>query len=139
MNAFHGWNDVSQSLENSFSSSLDTCQQSTLPIAAIKIHDLGAKFVLKVRIYDIHFLKLNLKITPETVLIQGQPTEAMVVEGYFRPRGFESLILLPHPVQPETGKAQILPDGLTIELAKELKVQPSKVLIQLPTASLSDY
>ncbi|HBK98545.1 MAG TPA: hypothetical protein DD001_15105 [Microcoleaceae bacterium UBA10368] len=139
MNAFHGWNDVSQSLENSFSSSLDTCQQSTLPIAAIKIHDLGEKFVLKVRIYDIHFLKLNLKITPETVLIQGQPTEAMVVEGYFRPRGFESLILLPHPVQPETGKAQILPDGLTIELAKELKVQPSKVLIQLPTASLSDY
>jgi hypothetical protein len=51
MNAFPRFKNVGQSLENSFSSSLDTCRESTLPIAAIKIHDLGAKFVLKVCIY----------------------------------------------------------------------------------------
>jgi HSP20 family molecular chaperone IbpA len=139
---------VSQkSRENSESPSPDTCRESTLwichteetPIAAITIHEMETKFVLKVGISDIHLLKnLSLQITPETILIQGQPTDAMVVEGYFRPHGFESLIPLPHPVQPETCLAQIEPDFLTIQIAKELIVEPSPVWIQLPTANLSD-
>jgi HSP20 family molecular chaperone IbpA len=144
MNTFARSKNVSQSLENLGSSSLDTCRESTLwichtgetLIAAITIHEMETKFVLKVGISDIHLLKnLNLQITPETVLIQGQPTDAMVVEGYFRPSGFESLIPLPHPVQPETCWAKIQPDVLTIELPKELKVEPSPVWIQLPTAN----
>ena len=39
--------------------------------------------ILKVHISDIHLVKLNLQITPETVLIQGQPSEAAGVGGYF--------------------------------------------------------
>lgn len=148
MNTFARSKNVSQkSRENSGSSSPDTCRESTLwignteerPIAAITIHETETKFVLKVGISDIHLVKnLILQITPETVLIQGQPTDAMVVEGYFRPHGFESLIPLPHPVQPETCLAQIEPDVLTIQIAKDLRVEPSPVWIQLPTANLSD-
>jgi len=148
MNTFARSKKVSQkSRENSGSSSPDTCRESTLwignteetPITAITIHEMESKFVLKVGISDIHLLQnLSLQITPETVLIQGQPTEQMVVEGYFRPSGFESLIPLPHPVQPETCLAQIEPDFLTIQLVKELRVEPSPVWIQLPTANLSD-
>ncbi|MGL4377675.1 MAG: Hsp20/alpha crystallin family protein [Microcoleaceae cyanobacterium] len=136
-----------KSREKSSSSSPDTSRESTLwigntqetPITAITIHEMETKFVLKVGIYDIHLLKnLSLQITPETVLIQGEPTEQMVVEGYFRPSGFESLIPLPQPVQPETCLAHIEPDVLTIQLVKELRVEPSPVWIQLPTANLSD-
>lgn len=136
-----------KSQENSESPSPNTSRESTLwigntgetPIAAITIDEMESKFVLKVGISDIHLLKnLSLQITPERILIQGEPTEAMVVEGYFRPRGFESLIPLPHPVQPETCLAQIEPDVLTIQVVKELRVEPSPLWIQLPTANLSD-
>lgn len=141
MNAFQTLNDVNEDLEGSFSSFLNGCQQSTLwianteetPIAAITIQEKDVTLILKIRIYDINLFKLNLQITPETVLIQGQPTEAMIVEGYFRPSGFESLIPLPHRVHPETYCTEIYPDSLTIQLAKELRNQQSKVMIELPT------
>jgi len=94
--------------------------------------------ILKVYISDIHLVKLNLQITPETVLIQGQPTEAAGVEGYFLPSGFQSLIPLPHRVHPETYETEIHQDGLTIQLAKDLRVQPFQVRIQVSTANLSD-
>jgi HSP20 family molecular chaperone IbpA len=148
MNTFARSKKVSpKSQQKSGSTSPDTCRESTLwicyteetPITAITIHEMESKFVLKVGISDIHLLKnLSLQITPETVLIEGEPTEAMVVAGYFHPSGFESLIPLPHPVQPETCLAQIEPDFLTIQIAKELRVEPSPVWIQLPTANLSD-
>jgi hypothetical protein len=93
--------------------------------------------ILKVHISDIHLIKLNLQITPETVLIQGQPTEAAGVEGYFLPSGFQSFIPLSHRVHPEIYETEIHSDGLTIQLAKELRVPPSQVRIPLSTANLS--
>ncbi|MEG4573453.1 hypothetical protein QUA56_12270 [Microcoleus sp. N3A4] len=122
---------------------------------------------------------MNLHITPQTVLIQGQPTEAAGVEGYFLylapfsisllgtgkmpvpqenllfverascpflrimqdvnyflPSGFQTLIPLPHRVHPETYGTEIHSDGLTIQLAKELRVPPSQVRIQLSNTHL---
>lgn len=143
MNTFQTLNDVNQGFEGLLPNSLNACQRSTLwigntqesPIATITIHETEANFILKVPILDIHLVKLELKVTPETILIQGQPTEAAGVEGYFLPSGFESLIPLPHPVQPETCSTEILSDGLTIKLAKQLRIQQSKVWIQLSTAT----
>lgn len=40
------------------------------------------------------------------------------VEGYFSPNGFESLIPLPHAVQPEICSTHIQPDGVEILFAK---------------------
>ena len=60
------------------------------------------------------------------------------VEGYFRPSGFESLIPLPHAVQPETCSTHIQPDGVEILLAKQLRSPQSKLSIELPTANFVD-
>lgn len=94
--------------------------------------------MVKVRIFGIHLVKLALKITPETLLIQGKPTEARAVEGYFRPSRFESLIALPHPVEPETCRTQLQPDGVKIKLAKQLRTPPSKIWMELATANSID-
>ncbi|HLO48222.1 MAG TPA: Hsp20/alpha crystallin family protein [Kamptonema sp.] len=146
MNAFQALNDVSQNIQPSVSSSLNHCQQSTLwigqteesPIEAITVNETKAKLIIKVHILDIHLFKLDLQITPETILIQGQPNEAAGVEGYFRPSGFESLIPLPHPIQTETCSAEIEADGITIQLAKQLRFKESKVQIQLTMANSVD-
>ena len=146
MNAFQALNDDgNQELAGSFSGLPTGCQQSTLwianteetPIADIKIQEKGGTLILKVQISDIHLVKLNLQITPETVLIEGQPTEATGIEGYFFPSGFQSLIPLPHRVHPEIYETEIHSDRLTIQLAKDLRVPPSPVRIPLSTANLS--
>jgi len=145
MNAFQALNDVIQDLAGLFSGLPIGCQQSTLwiahteetPIADIKIQEKDMTLILKVQISDIHLVNLNLQITPETVLIQGLPTEATGIEGYFFPSGFQSLIPLPHRVHPEIYETEIHSDRLTIQLAKELSVPPSQVRIPLSTANLS--
>ncbi|MEG4915638.1 hypothetical protein [Microcoleus sp. B7-D4] len=144
MNAFQVLNDINQDLAGSFSRLPTGCQQSTLwiaqteeiPIAGIRIQEKDLTLILKVHIYDIHLVKLNLQITPETVLIQGQPTEAAGVEGYFLPGGFQILIPLPHRVHPEIYGTEIHSDGLTIQLAKELRIPSSEVRIQLSNTHL---
>ena len=144
MNAFQALNDGNQDLAGSFSGLPTGCQQSTLwiahteetPIAGIKIQEKDVTLILKVDISDLNLVKLNLQITPETVLIQGQPTEA-TVEGYLFPSGFQSLIPLPHRVHPEFYVTEIHQDSLTIQLAKDLRVPPSQVQIPLSTANLS--
>src|SRR6476469_4263231 len=126
MNAFQALNDVNQDLAGSFSGWPAGCQQSTLviaqteetPIAGIEIQEKDVTLILKVHISDIHLVKLNLQITPETVLIQGQPTKVAGVEGYFLPSGFQRLIPLPHRVHPEIYVAKIHQDGLRIRLLK---------------------
>ena len=144
MNAFQALNDVNQDFAGSFSGLPAGCQQSPLgianteetPIAGIKIQEKYVTLILKVDISDIHLVKLNLQITPETVLIQGQPTEAAGVEGYFLPSGFQILIPLPHRVHPEFYVTEIHQDSLTIQLAKELRVEQSEVRIQLSNTHL---
>ncbi|MEG4533346.1 hypothetical protein [Microcoleus sp. D2_18a_D3] len=144
MNAFQALNDVNQDLAGSFSGWPTGCQPSTLwiahteetPIAGIKIQEKKLTLILKVHIPDIHLVKLNLQITPETVLIQGQHTEAVGVEGYFLPSRFQSLLPLPHRVHPEIYGTEIHSDGLTIQLAKELRIPPSKVRIQVSNTHL---
>lgn len=133
--------ETSDYLCRSSSSLFNTSLLSTLwmgnheetPISAITIHETQVDFRLKICISDLHDFKLNLQITPETVLIQGQPTEEAIVEGYFRPNGFESLIPLPYPVKPESYWTEIKQNILTIQVAKQLDVQPSKVRVEIPT------
>lgn len=144
MNALQALNDVIEYLETSYYNLLNGSQQSTLwvsyteetPIKGIRIEDLGTNFILKIQISDIRLFKLNLQITPETFLIQGQPTPSAIVEGYFCPNGFESLIPLPYPIFPEPCWTQLRDDGLIIQLAKQLRIPQSKVEIKLPALSL---
>lgn len=144
MKDFHAVTDINNYVQGSSSSLLNSCRQLTFwmghlqedPILGITIRETETDFIVKVCISDIHLVKLDLQITPETILIQGQPTEAAGVEGYFRPNGFESLIPLPHPIQTEISLAEMQPDGLTLQLAKQLENQQPKVRIPLPMASV---
>lgn len=146
MNTFQPSQDLGQDLKGSFFSLLNRGRRSVLwigntedsPIATIKTYETKAILILKVKIPDIHLVKLELQITPETVLIKGQPTAASVVEGYFRPSGFESLVPLPHPVQPETCWVQIQPDCLEIQFAKQLGTQQYKHSMKLSTENAID-
>lgn len=139
MNAVKISNNVSQSFNDLWFNSVNGCQQSTLwicnteevPITAITIHELETKLILKIHIYDIHLFNLSLKITPETLLLQGEPNEEAGVEGYFRPNGFKSLIPLPHPVEPEQYCTDLQMNGLKIQLAKQLNFRQSQIQIQL--------
>lgn len=140
MNAFQLLNYVNQYLERSFFRSAPSIQQSTLwishteetAIATINLYEMGENFILKVRISDMHLVKVRLQVTPETVLIQGQPNAFAIVEGYFRPRGFESLIPLPHPVEPDTCWAERQPDGVTIHLTKQFGMKQTPVAVEFP-------
>ncbi|WP_293133728.1 hypothetical protein [Microcoleus sp. bin38.metabat.b11b12b14.051] len=96
MKGFQESHDVSEYLESSSSRLLNGGQQSTLwaiqqkpPIAAITIHEMEETLMLKVDISDIDLVKLDLQITPETILIQGKPTAATLVEDFFRPSGLK--------------------------------------------------
>jgi HSP20 family molecular chaperone IbpA len=141
MNSFQAAGDLRKSLGGSLFSRLHHGRRSALwigniketPIVAINTYETKSTLILKVEIPDIDLFKLDLKITPETLLIKGQSTAASVVEGYFRPSGFESLIPLSHPVQPETCWTDIQPDGVEIQLAKELRSQTPKHWIELST------
>ncbi|MCU0547403.1 MAG: Hsp20/alpha crystallin family protein [Oscillatoriaceae cyanobacterium Prado104] len=146
MKTFQPSHDLREYLEGSFLNWLDRRPRSILwigntedsPISTIKTYETKATLILKIKISDIHLVKLDLQITPETLLIKGQQTAASVVEGYFRPSGFESLIPLPHPVEPETCWVQIQPDGVEIQLAKKLKNQPPQHWIELSTENAID-
>ncbi len=143
MSDFHRLIETSDDLYRSSSSLFHAGLLSTLwignreetPINTITIHETQADLLLKIYISDLRSFNLNLQITPETVLIQGQPSKEAIVEGYFRPNGFESLIPLTRPVQPETSLTEIQPDSVLIQIAKELTIPQAKVQINIPGMS----
>ena len=146
MDAIKISNSVSQSFNDLWFNSINDCQQSTLwicnteevPTTAITIHEMETKLVLKIHIYDIHLFNLSLEITPETILLKGEPTKEAGVEGYFRPNGFKSLIPLPHPVKPEQYWTELQMNGLKIQLVKQLNFGQSKIQIQVPKLNSLD-
>ncbi|MGE5655044.1 MAG: hypothetical protein ACM37W_00220 [Actinomycetota bacterium] len=143
MNTFQPLNDTNQGLESLGSGSILQGPQRTLwignteetPITAVIIRETKTKLVLKVRILDLYLLNLEVQVTPETVLIQGQPTESTGVEGFFVPSGFASLIPLPHLVQPQSCSTVLQPDGLVIQLAKHTEAQQLRLRFELPVSN----
>lgn len=135
--------DMGDYLYRSSSSLLHGSLQSTLwisssgetSISSIIINETEVDLILRIDVSDLHLFKLDLTISPETVLIQGQPIEATIVEGYFCPNGFESLIPLPHVVKPETYWAEIKENTVILQITKELNILRSEVQIQLVNPS----
>lgn len=141
MSDFQELGNVMQSLQRSISPSVPqlvpkslNSQKSTLwvgivgetPITAITIQDTKAELLLKAHIPDIHLMKLNIQISQETVLIQGNWSEAAEVEGCFRPYPFQNLVPLPHAVLPENAWTELESDGFSLHLTKQAEVQQSR-------------
>jgi HSP20 family molecular chaperone IbpA len=87
--------------------------------------------MLSMILTDVQIATLEVQITPETVLIQGQWAETAEIHGYFRPAHFQSLIPLPCLVNTETAQATLAEQVLTLQLDKQDDSQFSKVRIEL--------
>lgn len=144
MSAVQVLNDLSQLFQHSFASLLKECQQSTLwigntgetAIAAITIQETQTEAVLKAHIPEVQTATLDVQVSQETVLIQGQWSKSREVEGFFRPSRFQSLIPLPYSVHPETVRAELEQDVLTIRFPKQGEIQPSRVRVELKHPNL---
>lgn len=147
MNSFQTFfqvlNALNQLCQNSVASLLKDCQQSTLwtsntaemPISEITLHETKTEVILRAYLSEVQLTTLNVKISQETVLIEGQWNES-AVEGYFYPSRFQSLIPLPYSVNPQTIQAEIKPTVLTIRFPKSAKIKPSRVQVELKKPNL---
>lgn len=146
MSAFQVLNELSQLFQDSFATLLKGCHQSTLwvgstaetetAIAELTIHESQTEVVLRAYLPDVQMATLDVQIAQETVLIQGQWSQSAEVEGYFRPSRFQSLIPLPYCVHPETVRAFLEQNVLTIRFPKQGKIQPSRVRVELTSLNL---
>lgn len=95
------------------------------PFAAVTIHETKAELILRTQCSESNFIVFDVQATQETVLIWGHWLEIMDARGCYCPRPFESLIVLPHLVHPETLRIKPDPKGseLVIEIAKQVNVQ----------------
>ncbi|MCP2728681.1 hypothetical protein [Limnofasciculus baicalensis] len=66
-----------------------------MPIWEIKLHDTKTEVILKAYLSEVQLNTIDVKISQETILIEGEWDESSV-EGYFHPCRFQSLIPLPY-------------------------------------------
>ncbi len=147
MNSFQTFfqilNDFSQLCQDSVVTLLKDCHESTLwisntaemPIWEITLHDTKTEVILKAYLSEVQLNTIDVKISQETILIEGEWDE-LSVEGYFRPRRFQSLIPLPYSVNPQTIQAEIQPGILTIRFPRSAKIKPSRVEVKLKHQNL---
>lgn len=138
LQAIRTLNCLNQIIQDSLTSLLENCQQSTLwvgnsldlSIANVSITETPAQVILKVMLTDVQITTLDMEISPETVLIQGQWAAAAEIQGYFRPTHFQSLIPLPCLIDPETAHATLEEPVLTLQFFKQDPSQQSKVRVE---------
>ena len=130
---------LSQLLQESVANLLKDCHQSTLwvantaqmPISEITIHETATEAVLTAYLADVDMKTLKVEASQETLLIQGQYSESMSVDGYFSPQHFQSLIPLPYAVHPATIQAELKPGVLMIRFPKLGQIEPTRVKVEL--------
>ncbi len=145
MSAFQLVNDLSQLFEQSLTGLLNDCPQSTLwignteetAIAQITICESQTEVVLKAYIPDVERVTLDVQISQESILIQGQWFQSAEVEGYFRLSQFQSLIPLPYAVHQETVRAFLEQDVLTIRFPKQGEIHRSRVRVEQTSPNLA--
>lgn len=128
---------LNQSLQGLVADILEHCHQSTMwignaqtaCISAIELQETDTELILLVQVPDIDE-PLDVQVTQETVLIQGRLTQH-IVEGCFCPERFQSIIPLPNPVQPDTVRADLHDDTLTLRLTKLRVVRQPKIRLKL--------
>jgi HSP20 family protein len=136
-------NTLNQLYQDSVTSLLKDCQQSTLwisntaemPISEVTLHETKTEVILRAYLSEVQLNTVNVKIAHETVLLEGEWDKSSV-EGYFYPSRFQSLIPLPYSVNPQTIQAEIKPGVLTVRFPKSAKIKPSRVEIQLKQPNL---
>ncbi|MBL1175288.1 Hsp20/alpha crystallin family protein [Pantanalinema sp. GBBB05] len=139
LQSIHTLNFFNQLIQDSLASLLENCQQSTLwvgnssdlSIANVSIAANHTQMILTVVLTDGQITTLDIEISPDTVLIQGQWAKGAEIQGCFRPSHFQSLIPLPGSIDPETAQVSLEEQVLTLQFFKQDQSQSAKVRVEL--------
>lgn len=118
---------------------LENCQQSTLwigntedtAITKLVLRENNKKIAIEAWMPDIDITTLKVKVSRETVIIQGRMNHTHQVEGYFYPSRFQSLIPLPYLVDPKTVKAEYKNGVLIIFLPVQIESSDEKIQVKV--------
>ncbi|GAB4384061.1 MAG: hypothetical protein Kow00121_47060 [Elainellaceae cyanobacterium] len=99
-------------------------------IPEIEIHETDMEVVLHVQMPELQLQNLEIQISPETAVIQGNTTQD-AVEGFFSSERFQHLIPLPFAVHPEAVQATFSASVLKLALPKSGRTQRQRIVMQL--------
>jgi HSP20 family molecular chaperone IbpA len=98
-------------------------------ITDITVHETETDVTLRVQMPET-LVDLEIKVSPETAVIQGKPI-ACDVEGYFSVGSIQNLIPLPIAVHPESVQAQLQDNVLVLVLPKSGRIQRQPIAVQV--------
>jgi HSP20 family molecular chaperone IbpA len=98
-------------------------------ISDITIQETDTEVILQVQMPE-PLDELEIKISPETAVIQGKPIGCHV-EGYFSVGSVQNLIPLPIAVHPESVQARMQDNMLFLVLPKSGRIQRQPIAVQL--------
>jgi HSP20 family protein len=117
--------------------------QGNTSISALQVLETQTEVVVKAEIPNVVAESLNIQVTPETVKIAGVQLESPEYRNYFNLEfysyRFQSVIPLPHSIQPQSVMAELEQGMLTIALQKTGQLyQPIKVKLRGNSESTPD-
>lgn len=120
---FRLFHDLKQGI---YESTLWVCDRGVSQPFSLDLQETGSLLILKIQFH--HSMgSLDLKITPETVLVSGERINSLEVQNYSEPEfsasRFQSLVPLPSSIQPQTAIAELSGTTLTLTLMKSYETQ----------------
>ena len=98
-------------------------------IPSIAIQETRTEIILEARMLNVRMDSLDIRVTPEKVVIRGEQQEPVTRKSYydfeFCPGWFESAIPLPEIIKPEETIAEFKQDFLIL-IFKKTKQQPNE-------------
>jgi HSP20 family molecular chaperone IbpA len=102
-------------------------------ISQIQVCNNSTNVTLEIKIIGIAPEQLEVRITPTHLILKGEITERVYIEGYcdftYTPAPFQDFVPLPYPVHPETAITEFLEDWLIVSLPKPMVDQSLSVKV----------
>jgi HSP20 family molecular chaperone IbpA len=106
-------------------------------LSGVTVQDLEQLIILEISLQDIELSGLEIQVSPETVLLQGEKITMGTLPGYynfqFSQGNFQSLIPLPCRINPEEVQAELGKDCLTLTLRKLGHISRQRFKLSLET------
>lgn len=119
---FQLFHDLKQSVQEL---TLWVCDYGISQPFSLELQETGTLLILKLHFHHSRS-SLDLKITPETVLVRGERLDLLTNQNHPESGSaarFQSLIPLPSPIQPQTAIAELNATTLTLILMKSYEAQ----------------
>ncbi|HEY9629545.1 MAG TPA: Hsp20/alpha crystallin family protein [Coleofasciculaceae cyanobacterium] len=116
---FRSFHDLKQ---NAYESTLWVCDSGASQPFTLDLQETGTLLILKIQFHHSEN-SLDLRITPETVLVRGNRLDPLDQQDLSPASRFQSLIPLPISIQPQTAIAELSDNTLMLTLMKSHKTQ----------------